>query len=110
MPADDQTIPQYVPTWSLLGYLATVLAWEAEVSSLILHALGHHRMTIAQHVIVLSACGALSLFAWWRRHDFHALRATRGQIPLTRLQVLMVIACVMTMVCFVVWLGEQIFA
>jgi hypothetical protein len=110
MSADNQPDPRYVPTWSLLGYLATILAWEAEVASLILHALGHHRMTIAQHVIVLTACGALSLFAWWRRHDFDDLRMSRGRIPLTGMQVVIVITCIMSMVFFVVCLGQLIFA
>lgn len=109
MSADNQSEPQYVPTTTLLGYLATILAWEAEVGSMILHALGHQRMTIFQHVVVLFACGALSLFAWWRRHDFQKLRSTRGQVPLTQLQIVLVIACILAMVGFVVWLGEEIF-
>jgi hypothetical protein len=78
---------EYVPTVSLLSYLITVLAWEVELGVSLLHVLKNKKLDPLGHAALLAITVALTLFSWIRgKRDFQSLRHTRGRIPITVLQ------------------------
>ena len=86
----DHVLPRYA-TLALLGYLATVLAWELEVGVVLLHVFAQNMLDPVAHAALLGMLLTLTAFSCIRgKRDFALLRGTRGRIPLTGTQVVLI--------------------
>lgn len=103
---EHQGAPRFshVPTLSLLGYLTTIHAWFVEAGMILLHVLTDRKLDPTSHGALLAVATFLTGFSWLRRGDFQALRHTRGKMPLTSLQMLLITAYVLALGCFGAWI------
>jgi hypothetical protein len=86
-----------VRTSSLIGYLATIFAWELEIGVILIHLCSQRKITLGAHALLLAATLSLTTFAWYRRKDFHNLRGVIRGMPLTRSQMLAVVVFVLAL-------------
>jgi len=94
----DSNRSSTIPTLSLFAYLLTVMAWEFEIGVLLLHIFANKKLDPLGHVALLGVSLSLTTFAWLRgKRDFQRLRWTRGRVPITRVQGLLI---TVFMVCF----------
>jgi len=101
--------PSAVPTLSLFTYLITVLAWELELVVLLLHAFANNKLDPLGHSALLAVSGFLTLFAWLRgKQDFHRLRWTRGRIPITRSQGVIITLFMVAFGCVLGWAAMRL--
>jgi hypothetical protein len=98
-----------VSTLSIIGYLAAIYAWLGEACVVLLHLLGSVKPNAIGHIALLLITISLSAFAWYRREDFRTLRASKGHIPLSGFQLLVVVAFLMGLVIAFVVVSSLLF-
>jgi len=74
----------------LLGYFSTILAGEVLIGTVLLRTFRQDSLPFYVDLTLLSVACLLTAFGWWRRADFHQWRSTRGQMPITKCQGLLV--------------------
>jgi hypothetical protein len=97
-----------VRTLSIIGYLAAIYAWMLEACVVLLHLFAKIEFGAIGHIALLLTSISLSAFAWRRREDFRALRASRGNIPLTRYQLLAILTFLLALICLLTGIGALI--
>jgi hypothetical protein len=84
MPANGERPVGNVGTLPLLSYLLTILAWEAEAATVLLHLLKKGPLEPFGHIVLLTITCGLTLFTWFRgKRGFERLRWTRGRIRIS---------------------------
>lgn len=79
--------PGPVSTFSLVAYMLTVLAWELEIGVLVLHIFKRGKLDPLGHAALLACLCSLTVFSSLRgRREFQRLRWTRGRIPISAAQ------------------------
>lgn len=105
----DSNRLQAVPTISLLAYLLTILAWQLEVAVLLVYVFTSKKLDPLGHTALLTISGSLTLFAWLRgKREFQRLRWTRGRIPLTRSQIVIISLFLFAYCCVLAWVAERL--
>ena len=87
-----------ISTKALIGYLATIMAWELEIFVALLHTFSSKKFNIYLHLALLVM--ALSVTAYARtigKADFDRYRHTAGYAHLTQGQSLLVVAAMVSM-------------
>lgn len=102
-----------IRTLSLLGYLAAVYSWVTVIGILLIRLFVKQNDDLIGKIALIAVAISLSTFAWSRRANFRSLKNSRGQIPLTWYQAVIVTIAVvaygitMMAICFRLFVQMQ---
>jgi hypothetical protein len=101
--------PGAISTFSLVAYLLTVLAWEVEVGVVLLHLFKKDKLDPLGHAALVVLWFSLTAFCWFRgKREFGNLCWTRGRIPVTAFQGIVVTIMMVAFGSIFEWIGTRL--